>query len=133
MDTYDLEERILELLIFTADYRKEGEAVLESYVNQSGRERLIGAYLTQVAYGVFVKEYTMSPFIRSRLEYAYMNGWPLNQVCRLALLQEISGKRSEAGICRNGAEDPGGMCEGQPCFWIFPKTFTGTFESISAG
>lgn len=93
MDTYDLEERILELLIFTADYRKEGEAVLESYVNQSGRERLIGAYLTQVAYGVFVKEYTMSPFIRSRLEYAYMNGWPLNQVCRLALLQEISREK----------------------------------------
>ena len=28
MDTYDLEERILELLIFTSDYRKEGEAVL---------------------------------------------------------------------------------------------------------
>lgn len=93
MDTYDLEERILELLIFTADYRKEGEAVLESYVNQSGRERLIGAYLTQVAYGVFVKEYTMSPFIRSRLEYAYTNGWPLNQVCRLALLQEISREK----------------------------------------
>lgn len=31
MDTYDLEERILSLLIFTEDYRKEGEAVLESY------------------------------------------------------------------------------------------------------
>lgn len=94
MDTYDLEERILELLIFTADYRKEGEAVLESYVNQSGRERLIGAYLTQVAYGIFVKEYTMSPFIRSRLEYAYTNNWPLNQICRLALLQEISKEKN---------------------------------------
>ena len=36
MDTYDLEERILELLIFTSDYRKEGEAVLESYVKPVG-------------------------------------------------------------------------------------------------
>ena len=93
MDTYDLEERILELLIFTSDYRKEGEAVLESYVNQAGSERIIGAYLTQVAYGVFVKEYAMSPFVRSRLEYAYTNRWPLNQVCRLALLQEISKEK----------------------------------------
>ena len=40
MDTYDLEERILSLLIFTEDYRKEGEAVLESYVKQSGKERI---------------------------------------------------------------------------------------------
>ena len=134
MDTYDLEERILELLIFTADYRKEGEAVLESYVNQSGRERLIGAYLTQVAYGVFVKEYTMSPFIRSRLEYAYTNGLAAEPGMQTGTSAgNFQGKRSEAGICRNGAEDPGGMCEGQPCFWIFPKTFTGTFESISAG
>lgn len=93
MDTYDLEERILELLIFTSDYRKEGEAVLESYVSQSGKERLIGAYLTQISYGVFVKEYTMSPFVRSRLEYAYTNHWPLNLVCRLALFQEISKEK----------------------------------------
>ena len=68
MDTYDLEERILSLLIFTEDYRKEGEAVLESYVKQSGKERITGAYLTLVSYGVFVREYTMSTFIRSRLQ-----------------------------------------------------------------
>lgn len=90
METYDLEERILSLLIFTSDYRKEGEAVLESYVSQSGKERIIGAYLTQVAYGVFVKEYTMSAFVRGRLEYAYLNKWPVNRICRLALLKEIS-------------------------------------------
>ena len=90
METYDLEERILSLLIFTSDYRKEGEAVLESYVSQSGKERIIGAYLTQVAYGVFVKEYTMSAFVRGRLEYAYISKWPVNRICRLALLKEIS-------------------------------------------
>ena len=50
MDTYDLEERILSLLMFTSDYRKEGESVLESYVKQSGKERITGAYLTPVSY-----------------------------------------------------------------------------------
>ena len=93
MDTYDLEERILSLLIFSSDYRKEGEAVLESYVKQSGKERIIGAYLTQVAYGIFVKEYPMTRFIRERLEYAWENRWPLNRICRLALFMELSKEK----------------------------------------
>lgn len=90
MDTYDLEERILSLLVFTGDYRKDGEKILESYVKQSGKERIIGAYLTLLSYGTFVKEYSMSPFVRSRLEYAYTSKWPVNKICRLALLKEIS-------------------------------------------
>ena len=97
MDTYDLEERILSLLMFTADYRKEGEAVLESYVKGSGKERIIGAYLTQVAYGVFVKEYPMSRFVRERLEYVWENHWPVNRICRLALLQDLSREKEIDG------------------------------------
>lgn len=95
MDTYDLEERILGLLMFTSDFRKEGETVLESYVKQSGKERIIGAYLNQVAYGIFVKEYPMSRFIRERLEYGFVNHWPLNLVCRLALLMDLSKEKHQ--------------------------------------
>lgn len=98
MDTYDLEEKILSLLMFASDFRKEGEAVLESYVNQAGKERIVGAYLTQVAYGIFVKEYAMTPFIRSRLEYAMDHNWPVNRVCRLALLKELSKEKSDKYI-----------------------------------
>jgi len=93
MDTYELEERLLCLLMFTSDYRKEGESVLESYVKQSGKERIIGAYLTQVAYGIFVKEYPMTRFIRRRLEYAWENHWPVNRVCHLALLMDLSKEK----------------------------------------
>lgn len=96
MDTYELEERILSLLMFTSDFRKEGETVLESYVKQSGKERIIGAYLTQVAYGIFVKEYPMTPFIRERLEFAWEHGWPVNRVCRLALLKELSREKERS-------------------------------------
>lgn len=109
MDTYDLEERILSLLIFTWDYRKDGEEVLESYVKQSGKERIIGAYLTLVSYGVFVKEYKMSNFVRGRLEYAFTSKWPLNIICRLALLQEISREKDPkpeyVGIAQNILEE----------------------------
>lgn len=94
MDTYDLEEKILELLMFTSDYRKEGENVLAAYVKQAGRERMIGAYLTQVSYGVFVKEYSMSSFIRECLENAYEHRWPVNRICHMALLKALSKEKS---------------------------------------
>lgn len=93
MDTYQLEEKILELLMFTGDYRKEGETVLEEYVKKSGKERIIGAYLTQVSYGIFVKEYPMSPFVKTQLIRAYKRNWPVNQVCRLALLLSLSKEK----------------------------------------
>ena len=48
MDTYELEEKLLGLLMFTSDYRKEGEKILEDYVKHAGKEYLIGAYLTQM-------------------------------------------------------------------------------------
>lgn len=76
MDTYELEEKLLGLLMFTSDYRKEGEKILEDYVHHSGKERITGAYLTQTAYGAFVKEYPMSVFVRSLLERAYDEKWP---------------------------------------------------------
>lgn len=95
MDTYDLEEKILGLLIFTSDYRKDGELILQSYVKQAGKERMIGAYLTLVSYGVFVKEYSMSTFIREWLETAYERKWPVNKICHMALLKALSKEKSE--------------------------------------
>lgn len=93
MDTYDLEEKILGILMFTSDYRKEGESILQSYVKQAGKERIIGAYLTQLSYGVFVREYPMSPFIRECLENAYERKWPVNEVCRMALLKALAKEK----------------------------------------
>ena len=93
-DTYDLEEKILQLLMFTTDYRKEGEHVLESYIRHSGREWIVSGYLTHVSYGIFVKEYTMSPFVKNCLLNAYMQKWMVNEVCYLALFKELSREKS---------------------------------------
>lgn len=97
MDTYELEEKILSLLMFTTDYRKEGEAVLEAYVRHTGKERIIGSYLTQVAYGIFVKEYPMSEFVYRCLENAYIKKWPVNRVCHLALFLGLSREKKQEG------------------------------------
>ena len=94
MDTYELDEKLLGLLMFTSDYRKDGEKILEDYVHHSGKERIIGAYLTQVAYGTFVKEYPMSTFVRGQLEYVYKEKWPVDFVCSLALLEAYSKEKN---------------------------------------
>lgn len=134
METYDLEERILSLLIFTSDYRKEGEAVLESYVSQSGKERIIGAYLTQVAYGVFVKEYTMSAFVRGRLEYAYLNKWAGEPDLQTGPSERnFQRTGSKTGIYRYSAGNTERMCEGTSDVRLFQKTVTGAFKSVPAG
>ncbi|MCD7867024.1 MAG: DUF5717 family protein, partial [Clostridiales bacterium] len=97
MDTYSLEERILSLLIFTSDDRREGEQILAAYIRHAGKERIIGAYLTQIAYGIFVKENPMTPFIRDCLENAYLHKWPVNRVCRLALFKALSREKKPKG------------------------------------
>ena len=93
MDTYELDERILKLLMYTSDYRKEGERILESYVKQAGKEPVIAAYLTQVAYGVFVREYPMSAFVRECLMNAWEKKGPVDLVCRLALLKALAQEK----------------------------------------
>ena len=93
MDTYDVEEKILQLLMFTTDYRKEGEHVLESYIRHSGREWIVSGYLTHVSYGIFVKEYVMSPFVKNCLVNAYMQKWAVDPVCHLALFRELSKEK----------------------------------------
>lgn len=93
MDTYELEEKLLGLLMFTSDYRKEGEAVLADYIKNSGKERIIGAYLTQVAYGTFVKGFSMSLFVKQCLKKVYTEKWPVNRICRLAFFKELSREK----------------------------------------
>ncbi len=89
LDTYAWEERILQVLMFTQDFRKEGEEVLEAYVRHHGKERIIGAYLTQISYGTFVKEYPLSEYSKKELEKAYKESWPVPQICHLALFKEL--------------------------------------------
>lgn len=90
LDTKDLEEKILCLLMFTDDYRKDGESVLEAYIRHDGDERVIGAYLTHLSYGIFVRDYAMSSLVLSYLLKVYQGQWKADRICRLALLKELS-------------------------------------------
>ena len=94
MDTYNLEERILSLLMFTADYREEGEEILKAYVGHSGKEKVIGAYLTMRAYGIFVKDMPETPCICEYLKCRSIKEWPADRICDLALLKILSEEKA---------------------------------------
>ena len=134
MDTYELEERILQLLMFTCDYRKEGEKVLEEYIRHSGREWVVSGYLTHVSYGIFVKEFTMSPFVKNCLLNAYMQKWPVNQVCHLALFKELSKEKSKKeallSIEKEFVEE---MCGKRDGILLLSQAVSGAFGTLSAG
>ena len=99
MDVTDLEERILCLLMLVCDYRKDSEEILQSYLAHNGKERVIGAYLTHLAFGTVVKEYAMSQDILSLLYQAYEGKWQTDWICRLALLKEVSkGKNKDLPV-----------------------------------
>lgn len=94
MDTYNLEERILSLLMYTSDYREEGEKILKSYISHLGKEKVIGAYLTQMAYGMFVREMPETPELREYLKEGKRKEWPEDRICDLALLKILSEEKT---------------------------------------
>ena len=97
LDTYSFEEKILSLLMLTQDYRKEGESILEHYAEMAGKERIIGAYLTQLSYGYLVKDYNITPYTRKILERSLRYKWPVDRICRYALLKALVREKDPRG------------------------------------
>ncbi|MDO5135341.1 MAG: DUF5717 family protein [Eubacteriales bacterium] len=100
LDTYQMEEKLICLLMFAHDYRKEGENVLADYRRHGGKEEVIRAYLIQISYGIFVREFTMSAFVKKCLQEVYEEG-QMPFICALAYFKEISrDKRQKESILR---------------------------------
>lgn len=93
-DTYELDEKILQLLMLVWDYRTDGAAVLRDYIQQHGKEKLILAYLNFCAYGYFMKGNELDPFMTECFYTTYTRGWKLDMVCKLSLFQLYSQKES---------------------------------------
>ena len=94
MDTYNLEERILSLLMFNWDYRPEGADILKAYIRHSGKESVIGAYLTLMSYGMFVKEMPEMPGLKEYLKNRREKEWPGDRICDLAFLKLLSEEKT---------------------------------------
>ena len=94
LDTYPLDERILLLSMFVRGFPENEDEILESYVMQQGKERVILAFLTYLSARYFLEERKTPEKIFVWLEKIYDREWNMDEVCRLALLKHYSERPS---------------------------------------
>lgn len=90
IDTFDLEERILEQLMFTRQYPKEADELFVRYQQNGGRDMIILAYLSARAYTYLVEQKEVASDIFEVLSARYLYQKETNDACQLALLKYLA-------------------------------------------
>lgn len=86
IDTFDLEERILTQMLYTADYIEYASEIYDAYASAGGKEFVCMAYLTYFSYQYFVKNMVVPSNIFPQIEMRLKEEKEVNESCRLALL-----------------------------------------------
>lgn len=95
LDGFQIEEKILEMVIFTRSGVEGTEEIYESYSKGMGDRKICHAYLLQRSYDYFVKEKEVGKVIFDKLEKQQQLGLELEDVCRLALLRYYAALSSK--------------------------------------
>lgn len=92
--TRDLEERILEQMLYTDMDLMQALEVFAHYYESGGQELIVLAVITVFAQNYFVKEAALPKQILAIIRRRYQSGKKLNDACKLALLKSFSGMSS---------------------------------------
>ena len=92
LETQQLEEKILTLLMFSRSFIKKGEDVFDSYFQHGGKPQIILAYLIHESYGYFIKNHKMKSIMAQYLEAYYAKEKEMDDICYLALLNYYAEK-----------------------------------------
>lgn len=92
LDTYELEEKILLVLVFMRHGAENTEEIFDSYRRNMGKKPLLEAYVTDRSYDYFVKEASVQEPVFAYIEDAYGKGKEMQEMCLLALLRWYSGQ-----------------------------------------
>lgn len=95
IDYHSLTERIIVQMLYTKTTVGEKEEIFESYLRGGSSTKIEMAYLSYAAYDYFVKERITDKRIFEYLVNNYRVGEPLNDACKLALLQYYSENPNE--------------------------------------
>lgn len=98
IDTFELEERILDQIIYAELMPREGGDIFESYYNAGGRELEILAYLTICAQAYLVKNASIEPDLLRLIKVRFLTHQDTNDACRLALLKSFAEGASEVDL-----------------------------------
>lgn len=85
IDTYELEERIIILMLFSHSVGEDIYDIFEDYYAKGPNERIVEAYLAYQSYAYFVREEHISPRVFELMETTLENEKDLPVVCKLAL------------------------------------------------
>lgn len=123
IDTFDLEERILTQMLYTADYTPCAEEIYESYCAGGGRDWLCTAYLSCFANCYVRRDAIVPTHVFVQLQERYLGGEELNEACRLGLLKYLAEKKSLTETQRQIADALLAEYTGQMRFFEFYRTF----------
>ncbi len=90
LESIEMEERILGILIFTEQNLEDSEDIFESYCRRQGKTVLCRTYAILKAYDYFVREKETADFVFYYLENQLVGGGAPD-VCRLALMKHLTG------------------------------------------
>lgn len=90
LDTFELEEKILMLLLFSGEGVSDTEEIFDSYRRKVGKKKLLSAYVLYRSHDYLVKEQSVKSPVFTYIEQGYGKGKMSYDVCCLALLKWYS-------------------------------------------
>lgn len=93
INTFELEERILTQMLFSDQWIPDIEPLFYKYYGEGGRELVVMAFLSVVSHEYFLRDRAAGTEVFEILESRYAYRLGLNDICRLALLKHLSGKK----------------------------------------
>lgn len=123
IDTYDLEERILEQMLYTTDYTPYAEQIYESYCAGGGKAQLCLAYLSYFAHVYLTQDAVVPGHVFLQIKERSLMGGELNRTCRLGLLKYLSEKKPLTGEELRTADGLLGRYMAKNIYFAFYRNF----------
>lgn len=92
VETYPMDERILMRSMFVRRMVKDGPEILEHYVHESGKKKIVKAYLTFTANACFMGRKDIDSYTAKCLSGYLDSSEETDTICHLALLKYYCGK-----------------------------------------
>ena len=96
LSSFELEERILILLLFLMEGSEETEPIFDSYEKKMGKSWICRAYVTWMAYESFVREKKTDWCVFAYMEQNMLGVVGTPDICKLALLRRYTERKEKS-------------------------------------
>ena len=96
LESYELEEKILVLLLYVQQGSEDTEPIFASYEKKMGKSRISRAYVTWMAYESFVREKHVDWCVFSYMERNMLGIVGTPDICKLALLKRYTERKEKS-------------------------------------